>query len=213
MRTVGEILKEARIKKGISLQEVALSTKIRPNFLEEIESNQFNKVAEGAVVKGLIKNYAEFLDISSRDLLAIFRRDFIEDKNGQILPRGTYEPLDNNRIAWTPKTTLFLGGGLLVLVFTLFFLVHLISFLGSPPLTIQSPKDGLSTKESSIEVRGKTEADNAVYVDGEIVTVTPEGNFQQMVSLSAGENKIKIEAVSRRGKKTTKEITVNFISD
>ncbi|PJE68066.1 hypothetical protein COU94_03875, partial [Candidatus Shapirobacteria bacterium CG10_big_fil_rev_8_21_14_0_10_38_8] len=68
MRTVGEILKEARIKKGISLQEVALSTKIRPNFLEEIESNQFNKVAEGAVVKGLIKNYAEFLDISSRDL-------------------------------------------------------------------------------------------------------------------------------------------------
>ncbi|PJE68065.1 hypothetical protein COU94_03870, partial [Candidatus Shapirobacteria bacterium CG10_big_fil_rev_8_21_14_0_10_38_8] len=81
------------------------------------------------------------------------------------------------------------------------------------PLTIQSPKDGLSTKESSIEVRGKTEADNAVYVDGEIVTVTPEGNFQQMVSLSAGENKIKIEAVSRRGKKTTKEITVNFISD
>lgn len=212
MRTVGEILKEARVKKGISLQEVALSTRIRLNFLEQIEDNQFNKIAEGTVVKGLIKNYAEYLGLSSKGLLAIFRRDFLEDKKGQILPRGTYEPLDNNRIAWTPKITIFLGGGLLVLVFVIFFLIHLLSFLGSPPLSIQFPKDGLSTKESSIEVKGKTEADNAVYVDGEIVTVSPDGNFQQTISLSAGENKIKIEAVSRRGKKTDKILTINLVN-
>jgi len=210
MRTVGEILKETRIKKGISLQEVALSTKIRPNFLEELESNQFNQIAEGTVVKGLIKNYAEFIGLSSKDLLAIFRRDFLEDKKGQILPRGSYEPLNSNRIAWTPRMTIILGGSLLVLIFVLFFLFHLFSLLGSPPLSIQFPKDGLLTTESTIELKGKTEADNAVYIDGEIVTVDPDGNFKQTILLSGGENKIKVEAISRRNKKTVKIITVNL---
>jgi cytoskeletal protein RodZ len=210
MRTVGEILKEARLKKNYTVQQVSLATKIRPNFLDEIEANHYNKIAEGTVVKGLIKNYAEFLGISSKDLLAIFRRDFIEDKKGQILPRGTYEPLDNNRLAWTPKLTFFLGSGLIVLVFVIFFLVHTISYLGSPPLNIQTPKDNLTTKQSSIEIKGRTEADNAVYVDGEIVTVSPEGIFLKTVVLTSGENKIKIEAVSRRGKKTIKTITINL---
>lgn len=209
MKTVGEILKEARIKKGITLADVAIATKIRLNLLELIEENKFHKIAEGTVVKGLVKNYAEYLDLSSRDMMAIFRRDFLEDKKGQILLRGTYEPLGKGGFAWTPRLSVFFGGLILMLILAFYFLIQIVALLGAPSLKIESPADKSTTSETSIEVKGKTGTDNVIYINGEIVSTAADGSFKEMVVLSQGDNKIKIEAVSRRGKKTTKEITVN----
>ena len=42
MQTIGERLEEARKRKGISIREAAEATKIRGDYLQKFESNQFD---------------------------------------------------------------------------------------------------------------------------------------------------------------------------
>jgi len=210
MKTVGEILKETREKKGLKLSDIEKTTKIKERVLELLEKNEFSKIAEGTIVKGFIKNYAECLDLSSRDVLAIFRRDFIEDKEGQIVPRGIYEPLNQPKIIWTPRATIIAALVILFLSLAVYLFIQFFGLLGRPSLEVSRPQDGEVIKIDKVKIVGKTSPDSLVLVNNEMVLVSADGSFEKTISLLPGENKIKIEAISRRSKKTTISRTVSF---
>jgi cytoskeletal protein RodZ len=63
MQTIGERLEEARKKKGISLREAADATKIRGDYLQRFETNQFNLKLNPIYVKGFLKSYALYLEL------------------------------------------------------------------------------------------------------------------------------------------------------
>ena len=86
MKTVGEILKEARCEKQIGFEEAETSTKIRHEFLQAIEENNFNKLPDFTTAQGFVKNYAEFLGLSAESALAVFRRDFAQKQPQKLLP-------------------------------------------------------------------------------------------------------------------------------
>lgn len=210
MKTVGEILRNIREEKKLSFLEISKEIKIRPNFLESLENNKFNCIGEATVVKGFIKNYAEFLGLSSKDTLAVFRRDFIEDKTGQILPRGTYDPLDRRGFSWTPRATVILVVIFIFILFLSYIVFQVYSLTGAPNLKIVFPVNNQETLEATINLRGKTDQDAIVYVNGNIISLSTEGNFDDEISLLPGDNIIKFEAISRRGKKTVKEVMVRY---
>jgi len=61
MNTVGTMLKDARVAKGISLGEVEKQTKIRIKFLEAIERDAYHVLPSPIYAKGFVKNYSEYL--------------------------------------------------------------------------------------------------------------------------------------------------------
>ena len=69
MQTIGEQLEEARKHKGISLREASEATKIRIDFLENIEKNLFDFELPEIYKRGFIKNYANYLSLDSKSLL------------------------------------------------------------------------------------------------------------------------------------------------
>jgi cytoskeleton protein RodZ len=72
-KTIGEILKKARLVKNITIDDVSRHTKIHHNILEAIENDDFQKV--GAVyAKGFLKIYSEYLGIDKDDLLRRFEK-------------------------------------------------------------------------------------------------------------------------------------------
>ncbi|MDO8551562.1 MAG: helix-turn-helix domain-containing protein [bacterium] len=203
MRTVGEVLKNKRLEKKLTLAEVEAATKIRAKYLEAVEKNDFTKIVGGApTTKGFIKNYAEFLGLSPVELLAIFRRDFHESKTGQIIPHGYLEPLNKGRFSWSPKLTLLFGIVILVLIFSGYLIYQVSSYNAEPNLTILNPKEGSIIDKPEIEINGKSDTDAVVYVNGETVALDKNGDFQSKISLFRGENKVKVEAVARNGKRT-----------
>lgn len=203
MRAVGEILKSKRLEKNLSLGQVEKATKIRIRYLEAIEKNDFSKIPGGAqIAKGFIKNYSEFLDLSSASVLAVFRRDFQESRTGQIIPRGMVEPLDGPKLVWTPKLTVI--AALAVLFFLLgsyIFSQYSASFF-APKLEVISPKDNENITQGPLEVKGKTDSDATLFINQEMKIVNTDGSFSEKVSLSVGENEIAVEAVNRRGQKS-----------
>jgi cytoskeleton protein RodZ len=75
MQTLGEKLAEARMKKGISIQEASEQTKIRVNFLEAFEQNNFDIDLPDIYKKGFIKNYADLLDLNTDDTESDYSRE------------------------------------------------------------------------------------------------------------------------------------------
>ena len=70
MQTVGEKLEETRKRKGISLSEAAEVTKIRKDFLQKIEANDYNYDLPEIYKRGFIKNYAKYLKLNANKVLS-----------------------------------------------------------------------------------------------------------------------------------------------
>ena len=61
MGKIGDIFREARLGKGLTLEQVADETNISKRFLQGIESDDFSGFPGEVYTLGFIRNYAEFL--------------------------------------------------------------------------------------------------------------------------------------------------------
>jgi cytoskeletal protein RodZ len=69
---LGKRLQDARLKRGLTLDEAARMTKIRPSRLAEIEADDFSNFASLAYVKGFLLIYGKFLDVDVSDFMEAF---------------------------------------------------------------------------------------------------------------------------------------------
>src|SRR5258708_17836525 len=72
MEGLGKKLKEARLARGLTLDEAGRLTKIRPGRLEEIENEDFSQFASLAYAKGFLLIYGKFLDVDVSPYLEAF---------------------------------------------------------------------------------------------------------------------------------------------
>lgn len=94
MKKVGEVLAEFRQKQGIPLEKVSQVTRIRKEFLEAIELNEFQRLPAEPFVKGFLHSYARFLGMDPETVLALLRRDFKTGEKGKVVPRQFIRTLD-----------------------------------------------------------------------------------------------------------------------
>lgn len=73
MSELGETLRQARIKQGISLDELEEKTKIRKRYLEAIEEQNFDILPGNFYVRAFIKNYAEAINLNPDDILELYK--------------------------------------------------------------------------------------------------------------------------------------------
>lgn len=81
-----------------------------------------------------------------------------------------------------------------------------------PSLEITKPADGESFfgNNKNINVEGTTEAGARAMVNDRVAIVNSDGKFSQKISLSEGENIIKVVATDEAENKTEKEIKVTY---
>jgi transcriptional regulator with XRE-family HTH domain len=69
MDTLGELLRDAREKLGLTLQEAERSTRIRSHYLEALEEGKWDSLPSSVQVRGFLRNYSEFLGLNSEETL------------------------------------------------------------------------------------------------------------------------------------------------
>src|ERR1700740_340861 len=69
---LGKKFQEARIARGLTLDEAARLTKIRPSRLAEIEADDFSQFPSLAYAKGFLLIYGKFLDVDVTPYLDAF---------------------------------------------------------------------------------------------------------------------------------------------
>ncbi len=130
MQTLGERLQEARQRLGVTLREAAEFTKIRTDYLQAMEANQFESIPLADVYKrGFVKVYARYLrlddekagaDFNTHHSVGAARRPLDADGQEEEIP---FEPpaaanltVNRDQIMW-----IVLGVGLFGLIIWVFF--------------------------------------------------------------------------------------------
>lgn len=91
MDELGNILREAREAKGLTLSEVQEQTRISSKFLSAMENGQYNLLPTPVHVRGYLRNYARFLSLDPAPLLE--RYEF--GKNSKSKKKAPAQPSYN----------------------------------------------------------------------------------------------------------------------
>lgn len=67
--TIGEKLKEARQKLGISIQQAQADLKIRSTYLEALESDSFDRLPGEAYIRAFLRSYSQYLGLNPDDII------------------------------------------------------------------------------------------------------------------------------------------------
>jgi cytoskeletal protein RodZ len=148
LKKIGDDLVARRKILALSLDEVENHTHIRKAYLDAIENGKIDELPSTIQGRGLLSNYAEFLDLDPDPILVRFA-EALQSKVkpvGEGIPETTRaEPENQNRIWVLVKKYLTLDlvvGGALIL--TLFFFV----FWGAAQLiSSNTPQNSLSPSE------------------------------------------------------------------
>ena len=76
MGYLGEKLRDAREKKGATLQAASIATKIKSGYLRSMESEDYDQLPPRAYVKGFLKIYAKYLDLDYALLIELYKESY-----------------------------------------------------------------------------------------------------------------------------------------
>ena len=77
MQSIGERLEEARKRKGVTIREAAEATKIRGEYLNSFENNNFTINVPDIYVRGFLRSYSNFLKVNSDKIITDFNANLI----------------------------------------------------------------------------------------------------------------------------------------
>ncbi|AZZ38163.1 hypothetical protein CIK05_15595 [Bdellovibrio sp. qaytius] len=75
MKITGELLKSERIKKDLSIQDVAYALKLSSRIIQAIENGETEELPAKTFVRGFVKSYADYLKIDSDAVLKQFQEE------------------------------------------------------------------------------------------------------------------------------------------
>lgn len=203
MVRAGERLREERLKKKLTLSDVEKAIRIKSSFLAAIERGEYAKLPSSAYAQGFVRNYAEYLGLPTRQILALFRREFDERKEYKVLPESLSknETLSGRHLR-IQRRVLVVAALLLLLVGFLLYQFRFAIF--NPPLTINSPKES-SVLSQNVVVTGSTDPNATVTINGQVVSLNTQGEFSKSIAAFDGPLTVVVKAKSRFGKETTVE--------
>lgn len=82
MATLGQILKEAREKKGATPSQAAAATRMKVQTVEALERDDFSRMAAPMYARGFIKLYAEYLGLDAAPLV----REYVDLHAPKVRP-------------------------------------------------------------------------------------------------------------------------------
>jgi uncharacterized protein YfaP (DUF2135 family) len=91
---------------------------------------------------------------------------------------------------------------------------YMVTYDAEPPtIELESPQDGQQfelRKNQTITVKGTTEPNSKVYLNGRLIFANSDGSFSTTYQLSEGSNELRIRAIDKAGNEREQVITVTF---
>jgi len=197
--TLGEQLSSARKKRKESLKKISQELKINEKYLEALEKGDFNQLPKGLYAESFLKEYSFYLGLNIQDVLELFQAEK-QDKS-QNKKIFIQKSVQNQYFLSLPKIfkNLFI---IVLVVLCLTYIGHYINNIISPPqLLISYPLNDLHTKNHSIIIKGKSDPEAEVNINGKKILLNQDGSFNLSINLKNGLNNINIIAQKKYSKK------------
>lgn len=203
MKTAGDLLREKRLTKELTVEAVAAKIKVKPEYLKALEDSHYQHLPSATTTKGFLRNYARTLHLNPDTVVAMFRRDFTQNQKGEIIPRGLVEPVAGKPRLVSANLVLTLTA---LLAFLFFLGYQLFSWWSLPRLELLQPEEGEVYGEK-VTIKGTTDPDAGIKVNDQQVLVDQNGQFTLDLLFPAGTHSVTVQALSRQGKSRLLERT------
>lgn len=189
---LGARLKAARELRQINPEMAARRLNIRLEYLLAIEEDRFDHLPAGLYSKNYIKEYAALVGLPSAEIKK-WLNDNLEIINENNNPFSQKIVRRQEFIVFPKliKNVIFI----LVFLACVFYLGFYFKKIIFPPeLIIYQPDKNLKITENFIEIRGVTEPEAELSINGEAILNTNQGQFSTVINLKRGVNNIVITA-------------------
>jgi len=88
MPSIGETLREARMRQRLDIADVETRTKIRAKYLRALENEEFGMLPGPTFVKTFLRTYAEMLGLDPHVLVEEYRANYERDDELDMQPLG-----------------------------------------------------------------------------------------------------------------------------
>src|ERR671922_588675 len=86
MPSIGETLREARMRQRLDIADVEMRTKIRAKYLRALENEEFGMLPGPTFVKTFIRTYAELLGLDPHVLVEEYRAGYEPHDEHEVQP-------------------------------------------------------------------------------------------------------------------------------
>ena len=90
--TFGEALAAKRGERGLTIEQAAAATRIRPHYLSALESDDLQRLAAPVYAKGHLRTYARYLGLDPEPLVAMMRVEAQEPRRMLSIGRVVMRP-------------------------------------------------------------------------------------------------------------------------
>lgn len=200
MIKIGPSFAEERKRKNLTIEEVAKATKIREEFLIAIEQGNFKSLPSSTYAYGFVRNYAKFLGLPVERSLALFRREFDERKEVEVLPKGFIRSSYSFPKFRVGRNTILIS---IVFVFVLAFLLYQYrSAILNPTLTVDEPKENEVINSLTVEIKGKTDPNSTLLIENQEVPIESNGKFIKKITVFPGSTTLNFRVENKFGRVT-----------
>lgn len=212
-RTLGSILKAARSKANLTLEQVEAETKICLKYLRALEAGEYQNLPAEAYNIGFVRSYAELLRLSPDKIISMYRQERSESRFSATAPaRIAPRRMGDWHFLITPK---LIGAIFSIMVFVTmvgYVVIQLQKFSSPPTISLVTPAE-FTSKIDTTSLQGKTVSGASLTINSEPVLVATDGTFKQDVQLAPGLNEIIIRSVSRAQKESQAVVKVLYDGD
>jgi len=197
--TLGEVFKRYRKAEGKKIERIEDELKISKRMLLALENNDFKSLPNDLYTKNIIKTYAKYLDLDYNKLLNLY------EKKRQQFEQGK-EPEQNKekvKVYITPKIIKIVLISLLIIALLVYLGFQIEKIFKAPQLIILQPEKNEIISQNFIEIKGKTEKEASVFINGKEIFLDSNGEFKASLDLQKGLNLIKISAVKKHSRENT----------
>jgi len=211
-RSLGSVLKTARSKADLTLEQAEAATRIPLKYLDALENGAYSRLPAEAYNLGYVRCYAEFLHLNPDKIIDTYKQERSEAWHQNPTTQVSFSPkkMRDWQFLITPKLLGIFG---LVVLFGgvgLYITNELKKFTSPPTLQITSVPTEFTSDKDSVTLEGSTSDGAILTVNSEPIFVTADGHFKQSVQLTPGINEITIQAKSRAEKIAFKTVKVLY---
>ena len=201
--TIGERIRKQREKLGISVHDLAQDIQAPQKFVEAFEEDRYEIFSAKVYAFGFLKKLLKAVKFENQESLL---QEFSNEWEVRMFrKKKELTPLPLNRGSEPLVTPARLGigiGGVFLVILLLFLGVRLFRFVGTPSIAIEEPKNESEYAGPFVRVRGRTEKESSLTVNGRELKIDESGRFDEEIEFGAGGHTLEFLSVNRFGKES-----------
>ncbi len=220
-KKIGDTLREERMQRKITLDDLESNLRIRREYLKALEKSDYDKLPSEVYVKGFIKNYAKFVGFDQNKAISFYKREHetsgvslrSEDTTkGSDLKKGNYHFL------LRPKNIFIVLFGIVIVSLIIYLGSDFKSFFEKPTLVVESPFfvdasqsniHKYDTNSEYIDLEGRIGVGNSLKINDMQLDTLGFDTFEiEDLKLESGENEYILQTSNQFGVKNSLKVIV-----